>query len=716
MRRPLAVVGFSFGGALLTASVIGCHLVIITAAICVLFLLIVAAVRSLRRYIALTAALLSAAAAFCVFAVKEMVEVRPLQALDGQTVTAELWLVEELSETPVGHAYYAEVQAGMLPAGTRLVLWIATAEDAPGLYDRVCGALTLAATDNFREDNCFLRAWPVAESRLAVEQRAVRPWWAVFPDFRNRLNAVIADAVDGDAGALMQGMSFGDRSALSGEAVDDFRAVGLSHLLAISGFHMTVVILLLQALLRTLRVKKRLAAFLTLPVMAGFVLLTGATRSTVRAAVMCGLLLLGPCIKRKADARNSLGAAVLLLTLPQPFAVYDVGLLLSAGSVLGLLWLEPMLPRLREPEANWKRRRKIVRRVTATVWNGMRTTLIAVLPTMPILALTFGSLPPLAPLANLLADGAAVAVTACGCLGALMGLIPGLGFLSTPLLAVGGLLARYLLWLADTMADWPVAVFALDRPYLLIWACAVPGLLIVSWRLLGRRGVRLSAALAVIVLASGMLIYTLGMRGVTTVIIEPAADGALILLGREGRHALVITSDGWAATLAAAKLLLRQGIDRLEFVLYTGDSAVLGAGQALLEERVTADRWLAFAEEGEAAFPDGAAADFWNDCRIERYAGWARLLVGETRLLLCPAEGNAALLPPGWRQTSAVIFAGTVPQHVTALTARQGVLVCQPEELPVLTRSVPWGVYPISLTTEMETVRLMTRGCGDIQD
>lgn len=716
MRRPLAVVGFSFGGALLAASVIGIHLVAAAAIICVLFFLVSVAARPLRHHTALLAALLSAAAAFCVFAAKETMEVQPLQAMDGETVETQVWLEKEMGATDAGRSYLAEVRAGALPAGTRLLLWVKAEEGAPGLYDLAQGALTLTATDHFRAESCYLRAWLSDGGAFTVEQTDERPWQAAVYGFRDRLTAVIDGVTDGDAGALIKGMCFGDRTALSEEATDAFRTVGLSHLLAISGFHMTVIVLLAHALLRALRIKKRLAALLTLPVMAGFVVLTGASRSTMRAGIMCGILLLGQCVKREADARNSLGAAVLLITASQPFAVYDAGLLLSAGSVLGLLYLEPLFPRLRGAKAEQPLWRRESRRVTAALWNGIRVTLTAVLPTLPVLALTFGSVPPLSPLANLLADGAASAITACGCLGALLGLIPGLHLLSTPLLAVGGLLARYLLWLTETMAAWPFAAFVLDRPYLLLWTCALPVLLIAGWRLLGRRGVSVSAAMGVIILASAALVHMFGMRGVTAATVIPVSSGTAVLLERDGRQALVLTSLKGAAAKDTARLLAQRGIDRLAFVLYTGEEGGLAAAKEALSERTAVDGWLSFAEEeGALHFSDKASAVFWNDCRAERCGGWTRLLLGETRLLLCPAGSDAALLPPDWRLTNALLFDGGPPLHATALTAQRGVLACAADDIPALTKAMPWGLYPISLTAE-DTVTLLTRGIGDIQE
>ena len=93
--------------------------------------------------------------------------------------------------------------------------------------------------------------------------------------------------------------------------------------------------------------------------------------------------------------------------------------------------------------------------------------------------------------------------------------------------------------------------------------------------------------------------------------------------------------------------------------------------------------------------------------------GWLRLYLGDTSLLFCPAHGDAAMLSADRRCANYVIFTEAPPRHVTALTAQGGVLGCSEERVSYVTKALPWGVYPISLTAEGD-VAVMTRGLGDL--
>lgn len=147
MKRPLFIIGIVFGGCLLAARLMGFHAALIAAAVAALLFVLALALRKTRGNTAIIAALLSAVAAFSVFTAREHLVVRPLQALDGKTVHATVWLTEQAAKTDRSTAYYARVTAGELPPDTRVLLWVSNREDVPELYNQASAALHLSATD-----------------------------------------------------------------------------------------------------------------------------------------------------------------------------------------------------------------------------------------------------------------------------------------------------------------------------------------------------------------------------------------------------------------------------------------------------------------------------------------------------------------------------------------------------------------------------------------
>lgn len=139
-------------------------------------------------------------------------------------------------------------------------------------------------------------------------------------------------------GGLAAAMAVGERSFLDAGISGSFRAAGVSHVLVVSGLHLSLLCLGVGALLRRLlRGRVWPAGLLTMLCVAAYMLLTGLTVSILRAGILALMALSAPLFLRAADTLNSLGLALLVLLAVNPYAACDYGLLLSFGATLGVL-------------------------------------------------------------------------------------------------------------------------------------------------------------------------------------------------------------------------------------------------------------------------------------------------------------------------------------------------------------------------------------------
>lgn len=145
-----------------------------------------------------------------------------------------------------------------------------------------------------------------------------------------------------DNAALALALVTGDKSLMSAEIKEEFKLCGASHLMAVSGLHLSVVAGGLYFLLKKLRVPKYPRVFATLFVILFYIALTGFSKSVIRAGIMLSILLIGKLFRQRVDSLNSLGLAAFVICL-NPYAVTDAGAMLTATSVLGLLTVYPKL-------------------------------------------------------------------------------------------------------------------------------------------------------------------------------------------------------------------------------------------------------------------------------------------------------------------------------------------------------------------------------------
>lgn len=283
------------------------------------------------------------------------------------------------------------------------------------------------------------------------------------------LNALVPEP----EAALAVGILLGVRSAIAPEVSDAFATAGLTHVVAISGWNIAIVAALAAGLGRPLLRRRggRVAAASLAAVSVGaYVLLTGASPSVVRAALMAGGLVLARFGGSRAHALSALMAAALVMLLAAPAVLWDVGFQLSALATAGLIWFgAPIESRLR----GWP---GLIREPVAL-------TLAAQLTTLPVILLNFERLSLVAPLANVLVVPIVpivmlVAAVAAG-VGVVQPLIP-----ITPLAdllgwAAGGcawLYLRLMIGIGQLAAAIPFASVAISAPAWLAaaWYPALP--------------------------------------------------------------------------------------------------------------------------------------------------------------------------------------------------------------------------------------------------
>lgn len=161
-----------------------------------------------------------------------------------------------------------------------------------------------------------------------------------------------------EAQALAQGMLLGDKSALSPEMVQDFRSAGMSHMMAVSGLHVGIIMSVIWMLLKPVEWLVLLIAplrmnvyyamgdikrLLTILLTVLYVWYIGSPTSAVRAAVMLSLCLVGWMLHRPTSAWRCLVLAALVLLAWDPWCLATPGFQLSFLAVAGILLFQPWL-------------------------------------------------------------------------------------------------------------------------------------------------------------------------------------------------------------------------------------------------------------------------------------------------------------------------------------------------------------------------------------
>lgn len=356
-----------------------------------------------------------------------------------------------------------------------------------------------------------------------------------------------------------------------------------------SGLHCAFLVTLLALLLP--RSRRRLFCGVTICVLLFYMNMVGLSPSVVRACIMQIALLLAPLFRRDSDSFTSLGMALLVILLGNPFAAASISFQLSFAATFGIVILSGRLYRL---FFDWYQgKNKHVRRVLAFAGANLAVSLSATICTVPLVAYYFNTLSLVSPLANLLA----VPVAGYGFMASFVTVLA--GFVWLPAARVLGWAAYGLihavLWIAWVLTRWRYHAVYFDNHYLRLWMvgaylgfglCAA----VKKWR---KRKYLIALLATVLTLALAIWSNTLVYRaGNMNVAVLDVGQGESVALYSEGQAILVDcgSSNSYIdAGAVAADQLSAMGIHRLKAVAVTHFHADHTNGLYTLLSRIPVD-------------------------------------------------------------------------------------------------------------------------------
>lgn len=212
-------------------------------------------------------------------------------------------------------------------------------------------------------------------------------------------------------GATASAMVLGRKKGMDSEVKALYQGAGISHLLAISGLHLSLIGAGLFGLLKKVRLPVTLSAGISTWILIVYVQLTGMGISTRRALVMFLLFLAAGLLKRTPDLPTSLAVAALLLLVPKPQRILDAGFQLSFSAVLGIAGMIPVLqdgwedaaPSLRVTDgvAGWNIARAVIARACRLIRKNILAGLGITMTMLPFLLIHFYEWSPWSVLLNL---------------------------------------------------------------------------------------------------------------------------------------------------------------------------------------------------------------------------------------------------------------------------------------------------------------------------
>lgn len=463
-----------------------------------------------------------------------------------------------------------------------------------------------------------------------------------------------------DVSFFTKALLLGDRSDVDYETNTAFKTGGISHVIAVSGLHVSI---LFSVVYMAMGKKRALTALIGIPILLLFAATAGFTPSITRACVMQILMILAMLFNRDYDPSTALAAAVLIMLVINPIVVTAPSFQLSVGCMGGIfLFCERIKNRITGWRfwCAWKGK---CLKVRFRQWfaSGVSVTISAMFFTTPLVAYYFGCISLIGVITNLVTLWAVSWIFYGILLVCLLSLIWSQGALAVAWLI--SWLIRYVLWTVRWLSSAPFAAVYTKSVFVVIWLILCYVLLAVYLCIKKRKiSILLSSGLLGLCLAvlCSWLEPTVSGRKMTVL---DVGQGQSILLQSEGKTYLVDCggdSDTVAADMAA-ETLLSMGIYRLDGVILTHYDDDHAAGVTELLSRIPAQQVylprhteklqlqheILVASEGRSVYVDEDVTLSWEGTSIMIFAPISDLSENERGLCVLFREENCDILITG---------------------------------------------------------------------
>lgn len=282
---------------------------------------------------------------------------------------------------------------------------------------------------------------------------------------KSRCTKIIDNSFDSESAGIVKAMLVADKSTLDKNIKKLYSENGIAHIMAISGVHVAIIGMTLYGFLRKLRISRLISGTFSIAIIILYGIMTGMSSSTERAVIMLILSIAAEYFGRKTDAPTSMGFAMIIMVLGNPYVILDAGFQLSFAAITGVTVVAPQLRKLLRmfkrfiKEADEKKKQKhkkimSLRKMIIKLIDALVVGIASFITTTPVIIYYYYQFPPYSILINLIVIPLVSLIVG----GSILVVLTGLFFTG-----------------AAVVMTYPVRLILFGYKYLCIFASGLPG-------------------------------------------------------------------------------------------------------------------------------------------------------------------------------------------------------------------------------------------------
>ena len=231
-----------------------------------------------------------------------------------------------------------------------------------------------------------------AENLILKSKEHGNPLLLFSNKISNKIEKKLKELLSYEVYPIVISLSVGNMDFIEEDIQEQFRNAGLLHVLAVSGTHMTYLILGTGMMFKNL-FGKRKTYYLSIFIILFYILITGFSVSIIRSAIMGIVMLISKIVYRKNDIWTSMGLSLLIILFYNPYLILDLGMQLSYGGTIGIvLFQRDILKFLEEKMLNMQKNKFFINKLIKPIIEIISITISAQIIIIPIIIYSLNTL------------------------------------------------------------------------------------------------------------------------------------------------------------------------------------------------------------------------------------------------------------------------------------------------------------------------------------
>ena len=507
----------------------------------------------------------------------------------------------------------------------------------------------------------------------------------------DKINSLLPEREAGFVNALLTG----DKYQLEDNEKQILRASGISHIVVISGFHVSVIThLLLGFFMLVTRKRKKLSSALCIVFLLFYMAVTGFHSPVVRADTMQIFILAANIISKKSDSFNILGFSALLICFINPYAVADVSFIMSFSATFGILLINRKIYLWILERISTNKLKTLIKSLTDI----FAVSLSAYIFVLPVTIIFFKQTAVYAVITNLFVSFAVTLLIYTAVFMVITGL--------SPLAWTACCLTDYIFNVAEAVANLPFALISASQEFVPFWliAAVIVGIVILSFRL-GKNAVKIYAVITVMSFIILSVSDSLIKKDSIKISVLDVGDGISCVVNCNNRTYLLSSGGSYYKSTALDDYLTDSCIYKIAYMLMLDDKNTCTAFSKRILENYQIETVQVFDENKYTenvklllSEINGKIDDSYfytnNDSEIyaekQKNCMAVRAVFNGLKLLVIHEKTDCKNIPESWLDTDILIINGSI-ENIELVNTSVTVVSDEEHEGNISVRAYPDG-------------------------